>query len=181
MCGEQFTARAGASTCSPRCRQRQARRARGNEDAIQRMITAHHEASHAVAAAIHGRRVYHIDINGDGKHAGRSVSETDAFTAFAGAWAEVRLDRAADSRVFRELVMNSLKYDQPYDHKLMRAELKATREKLDWATWHRDLEMHWPITQRVAALLLAGVHDVESMIPGMIGSPEFRSPPTGGR
>lgn len=134
------------------------------------MITAHHEAGHAVASTICGGTVYKIDIDGGHDTAGRSVSADCSlwlpYTIYGGVWAEARLRYRSTDPHFRKEIRRVFAEQRHGDKKTYQAAVRATGIRRE-PKWDVELEVFWPVTQRVAALLLAGVYDVESQLPAL--------------
>lgn len=142
----------------------------------QRSITAHHEAGHAAASVMRGGSTFRsVDLtNADGGHGltlFRAKATDHPFIAYAGPWAEARLQWPAgvaldgeddDGMTFDDYVDGAL-LTQPDDRQELQphddhvAQLRALGVDVEpYAVWLIELEAAWPAVQSIAARLLDG-------------------------
>lgn len=139
----------------------------------QRLIDAHHEAGHAVAAVMRGGVVHHIKL-GDSTDAGlidpdresvgvtrhTSTRNNQPFVAFAGPWAEWRvrsqLGEAEEMDLWEWLDTDRFVNDfgDPYGDYAMMDYHSLSAAQIE--VWVDELERHWPAIVAVAALAVAG-------------------------
>jgi hypothetical protein len=145
----------------------------------KRVVTAHHEAGHAVAAVLRGGVVEHIalgdptddgllDVDREMVGRTRHTSARDAwsFIAFAGPWAQWRIETergdADDMDLWDWLDTDALnqgeQLDDPFgDYALMGYDDEyglPDASLID--AWTRDIDPQWPAIVAVAAVALAG-------------------------
>ena len=140
-------------------------------------MTAHHEAGHAVAAAMRGHEPYLIRIDQQGgghtRYGARGAYDDAAFIAYAGIWAEARYiwagrpesvtTSANDDSEFIDMVTGVTMeqgddYSVVHDHfAMLAASLGTNVEEATYKTWDRELEDVWPYIQEQARLVMAGV------------------------
>jgi hypothetical protein len=144
--------------------------------AAKRLVNAHHEAGHAVAAVLRGGVVEHIalgDPTDDGlldahrELVGRtrhtSAPADWPFIAFAGPWAEWRIETErgdADGMDLWDWLdtdwLNQCDDDPFSDYALIGYDDEDGLSDASLDVWTREIEPHWPAIAAVAAAALAG-------------------------
>lgn len=156
-----------------------------------RLITAMHEAGHAVAVCMRGgsslRSVHLGGVPGTGITYHRSKSCDAPFIAWAGCWAEARLtwgdlpyDATDDEGCelcdhLTGVFLNQRDDDSAvvveYFKELAQMMGRLWCRELEFATeetWHREMDRVWPVVQKVADRLLAGAGVTHELVDELL-------------
>jgi len=156
-----------------------------------KLLTAHHEAGHAVVDVWRGHQLLEVSIDDDpaSGHVGHVLSrlrhDVDRpFSAFAGPWAEARFQwgalapddldpdgRDADGSDFDDYLSTAFMFGGGDDDWAVLGECRAAAawltDEMELARetlWRAELEFVWPVIAKVAAWLLANITVTTEMV-----------------